>query len=87
MFLFVFWQDSGRSSDSSSRTSLDNHKVLESPGHNRYQGTSLPISTSTPIIDKKPLQEINTQSCRSEFNNALYLFLKHAWLHSWHEIS
>ncbi|KAK6640085.1 hypothetical protein RUM43_008362 [Polyplax serrata] len=62
-------KDSGRSSDSSSRTSLDNQKVLESPGHNRYQGTSLPISTSTPIIDKKPLQEINAQSYRSDSNN------------------
>lgn len=58
-------QDSGRSSDSSSRTSLDSHRVLESPRHNRHLGTSLSTSTSTPIFDKKPLQEVNSQQTKN----------------------
>ena len=66
-FIKFYLKDSGRSSDSSSRTSLDNHRILESPRQNRYQGTSLPTSTSASAIDKKPLQEINSQPTRGNY--------------------
>lgn len=63
-------QDSGRSSDSScvslSRNSLEsNARPLESPIHcgvKHSPSQGLTLSTSTPVLKKKPLTDANIQS-------------------------
>ncbi|XP_046664613.1 rho GTPase-activating protein 39 isoform X5 [Homalodisca vitripennis] len=65
-------QESGRSSDSScvslSRNSLESSvKPLESPNHcalKHSPSSGLTLSTSTPVLKKKPLSDANTQSDR-----------------------